>query len=469
MPQNILLRILAVAAAFVIVSTPTFADNDLAGTWAGTLVFGEQKLALVFNITLNPDGTVTATADSPDQGATGIPVKEMRFEDGHVFIDVAVTGGVFEGDLSEDKTSITGEWRQSGLVLPLVLEKTDKAPTLNRPQTPEPPFPYDAEEVTYRNEKAAITMAGTLTLPRGESPVPAVLLISGSGAQDRDETIMGHKPFLVLADYLTSRGIAVLRVDDRGVGGTDRGPADPTSLDFVGDALSGVAFLKNHPKVSHDQIGFVGHSEGAMIAAMAAVESPDDIAFIVMMGGSGIAGEQLIYLQLEHTMRAEGASEDEITETLELQRALFAVLRENLDDSTARRKMVDIYRNSLPDSIRNIADADVLPAIDPALTAWYKFFIAYDPTDALRQVRCPVLGLIGEKDVQVPPKENLPPIETALREGGNTNFTVKELEGLNHLFQTAGTGGISEYGKIEETMAPVALETITEWIQSQLE
>ncbi len=247
--------------------------GSIEGVWLGTLQVPATKLRIVFNITTRPDGSFSATLDSPDQGATGIPVGAVSMEASQVTLDVSAVSGRYEGTLNEDGSAISGKWTQGGVSLDLVLQRVDEAPKPVRPQEPKKPYPYSEEEVTYENAKAGVTFAGTLTMPRTGGPFPAVLLITGSGAQDRDETVFGHRPFLILADYLTRRGIAVLRVDDRGTGGTKGDASQATSEDFADDTLAGVEYLKTRRQIDPKRIGLIGHSEGGMIAPMVAVRS----------------------------------------------------------------------------------------------------------------------------------------------------------------------------------------------------
>jgi hypothetical protein len=339
-----------------------------------------------------------------------------------------------------------------------------------RPQEPKPPFPYKAENVTYSNAAAGAKFAGTLTLPRSGGPFPAVLLITGSGQQDRDESIFGHRPFLVIADYLTRRGIAVLRVDDRGVGGSTGDVAHATSEDFASDVLAGIAYLKSRADIDPRRIGLVGHSEGGLIAPMVARRSPD-VAFIVLLAGTGIPGDQILYLQQAAIARQMGASTPTILINRAVEQLLLTAIKRGTDPAAPDPKSkqpVDDRRAPPPKDDKKPADNEASAAMDKLAkrvgSPWLRFFISYDPRPALREVRCPVLALIGSKDIQVPAKENLPEIEKALKAGGNKNYMVKELPNLNHLFQTCRTGNIDEYGRIEETFAPSALELIADWV-----
>jgi len=449
-------------------------EISIEGIWQGKLKVPGTELRVVFKISKNPDGTLTATLDSPDQGVTGIPVEEVIFEDNTLRLEVKSAGAVFEGKVSEDFLVIEGEWKQSGGVFPLTVKRVDKAIEILRPQVPKKPYPYTEEEVAYENKEAGITLAGTLTLPPGKGPSPAVLLISGSGPQDRNETIYNHHPFLVLADYLTRQGIAVLRVDDRGVGESTGDFSQATSVDFASDVLAGIEYLKTRKEINPEQIGLIGHSEGGLIAPMVAVKSPD-VAFIILMAGTGLTGEEILYLQGALISRAMGVSEEDIAKNRQFNEKIFSLIKEEKDKKTIEEKLRQMFMEDWAElneeEKSRIGDPEVFleAQLKSLLSPWLKFFLTYDPKPTLNKVKCPVLAINGEKDLQVPPKENLSAIEEALKVGGNQNYTIIELPNLNHLFQTAQTGLPAEYAKIEETISPVALKIISDWILEQTE
>ncbi len=314
--------------------------HTLTGAWQGTLDAG-VKLRLVLKVKQAADGSLTSTLDSLDQAATNMPIDSITLDGVKVRFEMKRLGAVYEGTLSADKNEIVGEWKQGTTPLPLTFKRTDKPLALNRPQEPKKPYPYTEEEVVYENKKDNIKLAGTLTLPRSEKPAPAVLLITGSGAQDRNETIFGHKPFLVLADYLTRHGIAVLRVDDRGVGRSTGNFMAATSEDFVTDAAAGVAFLKTRREINPKQIGLIGHSEGGMIAPMLAVKS-SDVAFIVLMSGPGINGEEIMYAQAALILKASGASDEAIAKNRVGQERYFNILKQERDSAIAARRIREI-------------------------------------------------------------------------------------------------------------------------------
>ncbi|MEA2087125.1 MAG: alpha/beta fold hydrolase [Candidatus Caldatribacteriota bacterium] len=447
-------------------------EISIEGIWEGKLKVPGIELRIVFKISKNQDGTLTATLDSPDQGVTGIPVEEVIFKDNTLRLNVKSVGGVYEGKVSEDFLVIEGEWRQSGGAFPLTLKRVDKEVEILRPQVPEKPYPYIEEEIVYENKEAGITLAGTLTLPPGKGPFPVVLLISGSGPQDRNETIYNHRPFLVLADYLTRQGIAVLRVDDRGVGESTGDFSHATSEDFASDVLAGIEYLKTRKEINPVQIGLIGHSEGGLIAPMVAVKSPD-VAFIILMAGTGLTGEEILYLQGALIYRAMGVSEEDIAKNRQFNEKIFSVIKEEKDKKNAeerlRQMFMEDWEKMSDEKKEQIGDPEVFlkAQLQSLLSPWLKFFLTYDPKPTLSKVKCPVLVINGEKDLQVPPKENLSAIEEALKAGGNQNYTIKELPNLNHLFQTAQTGLPAEYAKIEETISPVALKIVGDWILEQ--
>ena len=467
-------RAIVIAASIgLLFSIPALvhSSESIEGIWQGTLKApGGIELRIVFNVSQKSDGALTATMDSPDQGVKGIPVDEVSFDDSNVRFEVKSIFGVFEGRIREDFLIIEGDWKQARQSFPLVLKRVEKVPEVSRPQEPKKPYSYKEEEVSYENEEAVIKLAGTLTLPSSGGPFPAVLLTSGSGPQDRNETMFGHRPFLVLADYLTCLGMAVLRVDDRGVGGSTGDVLQATSEDFATDVLAGIEYLQAREEIDPEKIGLIGHSEGGIIAPMVASQSRD-VAFIVLMAGTGLPGEEILHMQAALIAEAEGASDERIARSRARQQRIFAVLKEEEDHAVAEGKIRKIIVDGLQEELTEEEkeamgdpEAYVESQLRNILSPWFRHFLTYDPRPTLMKVKCPVLAIIGEKDLQVPPKENLRALEEALAAGGNTNYTIRELPSLNHLFQTAETGAVSEYAKIEETISPTALEMIGDWI-----
>ncbi len=444
-------------------------NRVIIGIWEGTLKVSGIELRLVFHVKQQNNKNFIATMDSPDQGAEGIKVNKVTFRNDNIRFDVKIVGGYFYGKLISDSLKIVGTWHQSGMSIPLVLNKTKKVELAKRPQTPKGPFPYKSENVKFKNKKAGITLAGTLTIPDTGSSFPAVLLISGSGPQDRNETIFGHKPFLVIADYLTRRGIAVLRVDDRGVGGSTGNFAEATTKDFASDALAEVEYLKTRKEINPQKIGLIGHSEGGLIAPMVAVESPD-IAFIVLMAAPGLTGEQILYKQSALIAKVNGATEKEISKELNLMKKLYSIVKKVKDNTAASKELHKIYESyyESPGGKKKKESNNYTQIINQQIkvltSPWFRYFLTYNPVPTLEKVKCPVLALDGGKDLQVPPKEDLQIIKKSLEKGGNKNFEIKEFPNLNHLFQPAKTGSPLEYSKIEETISPSVLKTISNWI-----
>ena len=426
--------------------------SDIDGAWMGTLDLGTAKLRVVFHIVNTEDG-LTATLDSPDQGAKGIPTTSVTREGASLKIEVKSLGGAYEGKIAADLSTIDGTFTQMGSTHPLLLRRVkDQAELeLKRPQNPVKPYPYHDEDVSYDNKAQNVTLAATLTIPQGKGPFPAVVLITGSGPQDRDESLMGHKPFLVLSDYLTRHGIAVLRADDRGTAKSTGTFTGATTADFATDTEAGIAYLKTRPEVDPHRIGLVGHSEGADIAPMIVARNQgarnNDVAFIVMMAGTGVPGDQVLVAQGEAIEVASGKSPELAAKDAAKERELLTLVETEKDDAALEKELREKLAGEVP-------EAQIGAQIKQITSPWFRFFLTYDPATALRKVTCPVLVLNGEKDKQVLPSQNLPPIRKALGEAGNKHFEIDELPGLNHLFQTAKTGAVSEYSEIEETMSP---------------
>jgi dipeptidyl aminopeptidase/acylaminoacyl peptidase len=411
----------------------------------------------------------SAKFDSLDQGATDLPIDSIVLDGNKLSFSAAKFGINYEGTLNEAGDEISGTFKQATNAAPLVFKRIAEVPKFNRPQDPKKPYPYDEEEVSYRNEKDNIKISGTLTVPRGGGRYPAALLITGSGSQDRNETIAGHRPFLVLADHLTRNGIAVLRVDDRGIGGTDIGSLSATSENYAEDVLAGVGFLKQRKEIDPKMIGLIGHSEGGMIAPMAAARS-NDVSFIVLLAGPGQRGEDIIYTQIELIHKAQGTHIDTIRHTVALSKKINSIVKTETDAKRVEQRIneeIAAYDRTLGDLQKKLFEPAVgaVKAFMPMYkTPWYRYFITFDPLPVLKNVRVPVLALNGELDLQVAAKENLDLIGAGLKAGGNEDVTVRAFPKLNHLFQTSQTGSLAEYGQIEETISPDVLKTVSDWI-----
>jgi uncharacterized protein len=345
-------------------------------------------------------------------------------------------------------------------------------PPVKRSQEPTKPYPYYSENVTFENVQAKITLSGTLTLPAKEGNYPAVILITGSGPQNRDGEGAGHKPFLVISDYLTKKGIAVLRYDDRGFGQSTGDFKSGTSLDFSTDVESAVNYLKTRSEINQDKIGLVGHSDGGMIAPMVAAKSRD-VAFIVLLAGPGIQGAKLLAMRQELMAKAMGFSEAEVQESIKWNEKTFEIVSRSKDPQTIKADLTNYVKENPP----NIPSRFIPPGmtreqffvagIDEITSPWFIYFLSYDPAATLEKVTCPVLALNGEKDVQVPSQENLTAIRVALEKGGNENVTIKELPNLNHAFQECKTCSLMEYAALDQTFSPVALTEISNWVLQQ--
>ena len=448
--------------------------SEFVGNWMGALNVGAVQLRMRFEFG-ESGGVLTVRVFSVDQGNAEVPVESVTLTDATVAIAMPVAGATYEGTLSEDGSRIEGSFVQMGSTLALNLERTDGEETLTlRPQDPVEPFPYVSEDVSYPNLDGGHTLAGTFTRPESGGPFPAVILISGSGPQDRDEALLGHRPFLVLSDHLTRRGIAVLRFDDRGVGESTGNFAAATSRDFASDVLAGVAYLRTRDDVDAGAIGLAGHSEGGLIAPMVAVAS-DDVAYIVLMAGTGVNGERILLAQGALIARANGASDEAIAANQALQRAMFEVLRSQPDVERAGEALADLMRNALEEAGEEMRaqagitddaslDGAVAAQVQAVNTPWFRYFLTYNPAETIEQVTVPVLAINGENDLQVPYEENLREIEAALRRGGNTEYEIHALPGLNHLFQHSDTGSPAEYQAIEETWSVEVMELIADWI-----
>ncbi|MEO7167743.1 MAG: alpha/beta hydrolase [Chthoniobacterales bacterium] len=446
--------------------------KGLAGHWQGSLRPGAApvELRLVLHVTAGKGGALSATVDSIDQGADGIPVSSIALKDDAVTMELAAIKASYEGKLSAEGSEIEGTWKQGEIATPLLFRRLAAAPKLARPQEPKPPFPYQERKVKFSGGASGVTLAGTLTVPPGQGPFPGVILLSGSGAQDRDETLMGHRPFLVLADYLSRHGIAVLRYDDRGYAASTGDYATATHEDFAADAGAAFKFLIAQEGIDPSRVGLCGHSEGAPHAAIAAAGNPK-VAFVVMLAGIGVPVDQLLTRQRQDIMRVAGVAQLTTPEETALRDKLFAFLRTEkaTDKKEVRALLEQMAARYTPEQREAVGFTE--SAIDQQVamltSPWFLKLLAFDPVPILAKVKCPVLALNGEKDLQVSFRENLDGIRKGLEAGGNREVTVRALPELNHLFQHSSTGAISEYGQIEETMSPEVLQIVGDWIERQ--
>jgi len=453
------------------------AQTSFAGSWEGKLNIG-TTIRLVFNIKDTTDNNLYSTMDSPDQAAMDIACSHTVAKEDSIFITTLGGRAKYSGK-KIDGNYILGEFRQNGHKLTLDLKKTDKAITLNRPQTPKPPFEYISEDVVYHNEPNNIQFGATITIPHGAGPFPAVLMITGSGQQNRDEELFGHRPFAVIADYLTKKGYIVLRVDDRGIGKSTGEFSGATSEDFKNDAIVSLNYLRSRKEVDQKKIGLMGHSEGGMIAPMIAVEDKG-VDFLVLLAAPGVPCLQLNEEQLAALFEKSGVKKESTDEYLELYEKMVKSSLKTDDKEEFRKqvnKEVTEWRAKTPSYVvletTNISDNRsqekfVDGIVNKLSDPWYKYLISYNPQPTLRKLSCKVLALNGEKDIQVLPGSNLVGVKECLDKSHSPEHETLELKGLNHLFQSCKTCSFQEYAQLEETFSPTALAAISDWMDKNV-
>ena len=445
---------------------------SLAGDWSGELEVGGTRLPIVFHV-VESDGALSATVDSPSQGALGIPVSAASLREGKVEFESAAVKADFQGELSADGKSIRGVWRQGGASLPLLLSRSESAPKNTRRQEPEPPYPYAVEELRVDGGATGVELAGSLLIPSGKGPFPAVVFVTGSGPEDRDETILGHKPFLVIADYLARRGIASFRYDDRGVASSAGDYASATTLDFAADAEAALGYLATRRELDPKRLGVIGHSEGGIVADIVASRNPSRAAkasFIVRLAGPALRGDRLLLLQASALARAMGIPEKDIEKSQGANERLYAIAMKDEDPAAikaeAKRAYLDYLASdtALTEADRAAGEKGADSVAESLVLPWTRCFLSLDPAPYLAALDIPVLALGGTKDLQVPVDADFAALRSSI--GAGASLSVLRLDGLNHLFQHCATGLPGEYGAIEETFAPEALEAIGDWIES---
>jgi uncharacterized protein len=422
-------------------------DTDLSGIWSGAVAFPAFEYRIILIISSNDD--ISAQIVFPDQSESQTEVDIMI---NYPHIEVTSQEMQLSFKAVYNNHMIKGNWEQMNRKMPLVLKQIDEIEMPARLQTPKPPFPYLSQEIVFGHD--GLSFSGTLTIPDSSENCSAVILIPGVGTHDRDNTFFGHKPFFVIADYLTRQGIAVLRYDEIQV------RKNATTSDFAIDVKSAVSFLQSKEYIC--DIGLIGHSEGGLIASIVAAEDPA-LAFIILLGSPGLKGDEY-NCQFEASMsRAMGASEIEIEQKLKLQRAVISVVSQNISDEEAEKQIIALYR----DFDSRISSSQIDAAIQRFLSPWFKYSIRSNPGDVLQKVSCPVLAIFAEKDWQVPSEGNMSAVINALESRNNIDFEVIEMLGLNHYMQNAITGKPDEYGKIEESISVELLEHITSWISER--
>ena len=450
---------------FLFVNTQAQKNSSIFGTWIGKLNVNSVELTMVFNIQTNEKDSVIVTFDSPDQGVKGIPVNFFQLINDSIKIRSDALQANYLGKIASDFQSIEGLWIQSGFKLPLILKHQEEAFSVKRPQEPVPPYPYTEEEVSFPSREEGVRLSGTLTIPKDGKIMTSVILVTGSGPQNRDEELMSHKPFLVLADYLTRKGIVVLRYDDRGVGKSTGEYENSTISNFTEDLNGAIDFLKKSKSTCCSKIGLIGHSEGGLIS----INADNNIDFLVLLGSPGLSGSKILLKQAEHIAASEGVPSENIKETLLLNKGIYSILEENAGKANicldVENYIKSVNKSRIEDGKQNIISDPVRNAIlEQVCTPWFQHYIIYDPFDDLGNIKCPVYALFGELDMQVEPLSNSQITETAFKQGKNKNYLIEVIPKANHLFQPAATGLPSEYAKIDITISPDVLIKISKWI-----
>lgn len=451
---------------FIIIALLLFFQNifsqDITGSWYGNLEVQGQKLPLIFHIE-KFENSYKSTFDSPLQGAKGIPIAKTLFENNELTFDASNLGITFKGKLNNDK--IEGNFLQNGMNFPLILTRNNETAKLNRPQTPKPPYSYTSEDVNFKNETQGNILSGTIAASNNfDKNKPILVMITGSGAQNRDEELFGHKPFLVIADDLAKKGIATLRLDDRGIGSSEKGKEGATSADFATDINSAVNYLIRN---GYKNIGLIGHSEGGIIAPMVATMNKN-VKFLVLLAGPGIPVGDLMIKQNYDIAKISGLDENALKTAEDLNRKIYAFVNnykgKNLESdikSILIKDLQKLSKNQIPeDKITKTAETQAKQISNP----WFQYFIKFNPDNYLSKIKIPVLAIDGSLDLQVSAKENLAGIKKSLIKAGNKHFETVEFDGLNHLMQTAKTGNPSEYSELEETISPKVLDKVSSWI-----
>jgi len=455
--------------AFIIVTSISIASvfsQDISGDWSGKTKRGDKEITFVFTIKLE-NSTYSSTMAVPTFRIDGIKPTATSFKNDTLVIDGSNVGMKYEGKYNKELHQFEGTYKEGAIVLSLNLKRGGvKIADSKRPQEPVKPYPYYEEEVVFKNQKASVSLSGTLTLPSKKGKYPVAILISGSGPQDRDESFMGHKPFLVLSDYLTRQGIGVLRFDDRGHGKSTGDFGTATTADFADDVLSAVKYLKSRKDIDSKHIGLIGHSEGGIIAPLAANQTKD-VSFIVLLASTGISGTELSVMQSK-TLRGFPVK-DEVTYEQNTRKAIAIVTsnKSNEEITTALTAHYNVFLRPILTSLgapeKNI-NAFINGQLKTSLKPWSKYFLQYNPADEFEKLQIPVLSLNGSKDTQVDAKINQTGIKNALIKGKNKDYKIIELENLNHFFQECETGKMNEYRKIDQTFSPVALKEISNWV-----
>jgi pimeloyl-ACP methyl ester carboxylesterase len=435
--------------------------SKVEGTWQGAIEKGNMRMRLQLHIIHDDKGELLASVDSLDQGIQGIPASKVTEHGGELRFELSAFGAIYLGTLSATKNEIAGNWSQNGNDEKLDFRRSDRILELRRPQNPAKPYPYKEEEISFTTSDGKATLAATLTLPQGSGPFPAAILIGGSGPTDRDETIAGHKLFLVLADSLTRKRVAILRYDTRGIAQSKGDYAAATMDDLTQDAQAALAYLKSRKEVDGKRLGIVGHSEGGILGALVATRS-EDVHWLVLLATPATTGENTLLRQSELIARAGGLPEEQIARSLEFDRKAYAAVREEKNSAALEKKLdLLVQQSGLGEAM---PPAALQAQIRFMTSPWFRQFLDYDPVPVLEKLKCPVLALSGDRDLQVDSTENVPLLRKASEASENKDFTVVEIAGVNHLFQTAQSGSPALYGAIQETVAPEVLAAVGNWV-----
>ncbi|TQI71271.1 hypothetical protein JM79_2199 [Gramella sp. Hel_I_59] len=430
--------------------------QDITGDWYGNLNIQGTELPLVFHLQKN-DSTYLSTMDSPKQGGFDIKVDETKYEDSILEMKISALGVKYDGVYDKNDEIINGTFKQGGMSLTLNLTREKPIKKIIRPQEPQKPYPYNSEDISFYNEIDKIKLAGTLTIPKNKKDFPTVILISGSGPQNRNEEIMDHKPFLILSDYLTRNGIGVLRYDDRGVGESEGEYSEATSKDLSRDTKAAIKYLHSRKEINKNKIGLIGHSEGGSIAPMIASKTKD-VSFIVLLAGPGLSGKQLLLLQKKLIEEKSGINEDAVNQSQEIFKGAYNIISNfKGNDEQLKNDLKEYFNERFNNSM---GESQLNNLIVNLTSPWMKYFIKYDPSLPLKKIDIPVLALFGENDLQVPALKN----SKVFQDIGNKNIDIIKLDNLNHLFQESKTGLPNEYSEIEQTISPKVLNIISDWI-----
>lgn len=431
------------------------------GVWQSAWETHGMRLRFQLHVSHGTDKQLLAALDSLDQGVSGLPANRVSFTENVFHFEVPAVAGVFEGKFDAVKNTLSGNWSQTGAEQPLEFKRSEEPLAVRRPQNPVGPFPYREELVSFSNAAAKVELAGTLTLPKGPGPFPALILIAGSGPLNRDEEVAGHRPFHIIADRLTRQGIAVLRYDKRGIGGSAGSVDNSTTLDFAADAQAAIDYLKLRREIDAKKLGLLGHSEGAMIAPCIANRS-QDVAWLVLLAPPATSGEETLINQSSLIGQVGGLTQPQLLASLTFDREAYDLVRKEKDPAAAADRLKSLLKESGLDAV--MPPAALETQIRMLTSPWFHFFLDYDPVPVLQTLKTPTLALYGQKDLQVPPKFNLAPFKNALESAGNNDYDVRELPDLNHQFQHAYSGSPAEYAAIEETFSPEALQILSDWI-----